>query len=207
METSLPLKEIVQNSPVIMVLIGCSFLFVAFALERLWYFAKVGKTKRELFLEIRQLVSEGKTKEAMEICRRHSSLMTEILHAGLSASHLSRADAEETIDIAQERGRGLLKRRLAVFGTLAYVAPLIGLLGTVVGVIRSFHDLSQNMAGGVNVVAAGISEALWATAAGILVAVPAAVLYNYFTSRTNDILSSAGTYAQELVVLLYGTKR
>jgi biopolymer transport protein ExbB len=84
---------------------------------------------------------------------------------------------------AKARERHRLERNLAFLGTLGSNAPFIGLFGTVIGIIKAFHDLAKNQAGGVTVVMAGISEALVATAVGLLVAIPAVVAFNYFNRR------------------------
>jgi len=83
-----------------------------------------------------------------------------------------------------------LDRRLSILGTIGSNAPFIGLLGTVLGIIKAFHDLSFNAAGGPSVVMAGIAEALVATAVGLLVAIPAVVFFNYFKSRQKQIMSN-----------------
>jgi len=85
----------------------------------------------------------------------------------------------------------LVEQRLAVLGTIANAAPFIGLLGTVIGIIRAFHSISMNMGSGITMVAGGISEALVSTAAGLGVAIPAAMLYNYYTFLSQRIASDA----------------
>jgi biopolymer transport protein ExbB len=97
----------------------------------------------------------------------------------------------------------LLNKHLGIFGTLAFIAPLLGLLGTVLGVIRAFRDLALSGSGGPTIVAAGIAEALIATAAGIAVAVTSAVLYNYFTTRLRTIVQQFDLLSQEVAILVY----
>lgn len=86
----------------------------------------------------------------------------------------------------------LVEKRLAVLGTIANAAPFVGLLGTVIGIIRAFHSISLNSAGGISTVAGGISEALISTAAGLAVAIPASMLYNYFSYHQQRIAKDAG---------------
>ncbi len=85
-----------------------------------------------------------------------------------------------------------LEGRLAMLGTIASAAPFVGLLGTVIGIIRAFHTISLNTGGGMASVAGGISEALFATAAGLAVAIPASMIYNYYTHQSNRIAKDAG---------------
>lgn len=86
----------------------------------------------------------------------------------------------------------LMEKRLALMGTLANAAPFVGLLGTVIGIIRSFHSISQASGGGLSTVAGGISEALVSTAAGLAVAIPASMLFNYYSFRHQRFTRDAG---------------
>src|SRR5207302_8681035 len=103
---------------------------------------------------------------------------------------------------AQQRMR--LERNLAFLGTLGNNAPFIGLFGTVLGIIKAFHDLAGNQAGGVAVVMAGISEALVATAVGLLVAIPAVVGFNYFNRRVRATIANVDSLAHVVLAQLKG---
>jgi biopolymer transport protein ExbB len=95
-----------------------------------------------------------------------------------------------------------LRSRLWILGTIGATAPFVGLFGTVVGIMRAFKDMAAHPGGGFTVVAAGISEALVATAAGIAVAIEAVVLYNYFSARVAAILVGFKVGAEEVLELL-----
>ena len=90
------------------------------------------------------------------------------------------------------------EKNLGWLGTMGNTAPLIGLLGTVWGIMRAFHDLARTGSAGPSVVAAGIAEALFTTAAGLLVAVPAVMLYNHFVRRMTVMLTEAENHARSL---------
>jgi biopolymer transport protein ExbB len=107
-----------------------------------------------------------------------------VIQAGLSAESPDAAHDAMAGTIAFEKLR--MERGLIVIGTVAGNAPFVGLFGTVLGIIKAFHDLSAENAGSANVVMAGISEALVATAVGLLVAIPAVVMFNYFQRRIKD---------------------
>lgn len=107
-----------------------------------------------------------------------------VLQAGLTAESADGAHDAMAGTIAFERLR--MERGLIVIGTVAGNAPFVGLFGTVLGIIKAFHDLSAENAGSANVVMAGISEALVATAVGLLVAIPAVVMFNYFQRRIKE---------------------
>jgi len=199
--------ELMKTSVVVMpLLLLASILLVAYALERFWYYNRAGKIDGKFLVEVRRLIRDGKAQEAIDHCDKHKGLVPEIVKAGLSAAHLSRIDAEDTMESYKERSQNLLKARLAVFGTISFIAPLLGLLGTVLGIMRSFHDLALSGSGGPTIVAAGIAEALVTTVAGIAVAVPSTIIYNYFTIRVRNTMVRIDTFTSELIILLYGER-
>ena len=109
---------------------------------------------------------------------------------------------ENALALYYQRVQALLSRRLGLFGTLSFISPLLGLLGTVLGVMRAFRDLALSGSGGPPIVAAGISEALISTAAGIAVAVTAALVYNYFNFRLKYVLNSLNIFGQEIAIMV-----
>jgi len=114
---------------------------------------------------------------------------------GLSEIGRGRDAAAEAMASVKSRERLSLEKRLGVLGTLGNNAPFIGLFGTVLGIIRSFADLAQNQGGGATVVMRGISEALVATAVGLLVAIPAVIAYNIFQGRVRRTMGRIDTMA------------
>ena len=99
----------------------------------------------------------------------------------------------------------LLERNVNLLGTMAAVAPLIGLLGTVWGIMRAFHDMALTGSAAPSVVAAGVAEALVTTAAGLVIAVPAVLLFNHFNRRMNTMLSIAENHTRSLRIALKDT--
>ncbi len=112
---------------------------------------------------------------------------------------------EELINGRAMLERNRLDKRLIILGTIGNNAPFIGLLGTVMGIIRAFHDLSQATTQGPQTVMAGISEALIATAVGLFVAIPAVVFYNYFKARQKGIVD--GAYATANVLMAFAKRK
>ena len=98
-----------------------------------------------------------------------------------------------------------LKKNLWVLGTIGSASPFVGLLGTVVGIVRAFHNMAEKGAGGFSVVAGGISEALIATAAGLVVAIVALITYNIFVTAANQTLNGVKLATEELLDLTYGS--
>ena len=203
---SLNFVELMKVSVVMPILLVASILVVAYALERFWYYWRAGGINSRFLVEVKRFIREGKVQEAVDYCDKHRGLVPEIVKAGLNASHLSRIDAEDTMESYKQRSQNLLRARLGVFGTLSFISPLLGLMGTVLGIMRSFHDLALSGSGGPTIVAAGISEALVTTVTGIAVAVPAAIIYNYFTSRLRNLMVRVDTFTSELIIILYGER-
>jgi len=116
----------------------------------------------------------------------------------LRNAHQSPPVVEEKMHIALSEQRLQLERNLGVLGTMGNTAPLIGLLGTVWGIMRAFHDMASTGSAGPSVVAAGVAEALFTTAAALVVAVPSVMLYNQFVRRIAVMLTQAENLARAL---------
>jgi len=194
---------ILQISLVMPVLLVLSVVMVGVFIERTLFYMRMGKIDPILFKNIKEYVVGGKLKEAEILAGKGQGLIAEALKAVLTASHSKdRAEMDHVLTLYFQRTQSLLSRRLGVFGTLSFISPLLGLLGTVLGVMAAFRDLAMTGSGGPGVVAAGISEALYATAAGIFVAVTAALIYNYFNFKLKHILNSLNIFGQEISLIV-----
>jgi len=132
----------------------------------------------------KHLIEKAQLKELMAACRQQPGPASSVLLASL-AGHAGLAERRAATERVLEREVALLEKGLPVLGTVGSVAPFVGLFGTVLGVMRAFRDLAGAANAGPGVVAVGISEALIGTAAGLFVAIPAVLAYNYFTTRAN----------------------
>ena len=119
----------------------------------------------------------------------------------------TREQAERITERNRVRMAGNLKKNLWVLGTIGSASPFIGLLGTVVGIVRAFHSMAEQGAGGFSVVAAGISEALVATAAGLIVAIIALITYNIFVTAANQTMSGIKLTLEELLDYSFETSK
>ena len=165
---------------------------VAVILERLWSTQRDRVLPRNLDLQVSELVRAGKLEEAIAVCRRDDSPLARILVAGLrkirsQRDGVSREELIEVLELTGKRELSALQRYVGILGTIAAIAPLLGLLGTVLGMIRTFAVIEVNGIGNPQLLAGGISEALTATAAGICIAVPAVVFYRLFLSRARAL--------------------
>lgn len=185
--------------PILLVL---SVLVLGQAIERLYVFWLGETLPTALWERVRVSLEHGDKTGALASARHGKGMVAQALERLLE---LPDPTAERLIEVFQlYRGRLQLDlgRRVGFFGTVSFIAPLIGLMGTVLGIMRAFHDLAAAGAGGPAVVAAGISEALVATAAGIGLAVVSAVLYNYFTLAIRHRLATVDLWVFELAQLL-----
>ena len=198
--------DLMSVSPIMPVILITSIVLVAYLIERSWYYHRAGRISGKFIVEVKHYVKSGRIKEAIKFCEQNSGLLPQIVKSGLESSHLSRSDAEETMETYKIRSQNLLKKRLPIFGTLSFISPLLGLLGTVMGIARAFRDVALSGSGGATIIAAGVSEALYTTMAGIIVAIPAAIAYNYFTNRLQNIMVRIDTFTQELSIMLYSER-
>lgn len=185
-------------SPVFLILIGCSIVTLGVAIERILYYWKRRTLPDELPSRLIDLVKRGQSREAVWSCGKTVHPFAPVAATLLENADASERTMEEKIQIALSEQKILLERNLGMLGTMAAVAPLIGLLGTVVGIMRAFHDMAQVGNAAPAVVAAGVAEALLTTAAGLVVAVPAVMLYNHLARRANTMLVVAENQARDL---------
>jgi biopolymer transport protein ExbB/TolQ len=164
----------------VVVLALLSVLSIAITLERAWAFRKFAAALAETFSSLRDAMKEGGLQAMSAVCRAKRSPLSDVLLSGLSRAGRSKEEVNEAMELAGRRELLKLERSLGILGTIGSTAPFIGLFGTVLGIIRAFSDLAIAQGASPAAVADGIAEALIATAAGLFVAVPAVVAYNYF---------------------------
>ncbi|HTY45053.1 MAG TPA: MotA/TolQ/ExbB proton channel family protein [Patescibacteria group bacterium] len=185
------------------ILLICSIFSFTIFLERFIYYRKKAKAKRAEFLEeLKKELEKGNTKKASEICQNTDAPFASVASAGIIHS----GQNEKAISNAMERAIAIettkLERYTSIVGTIGSTAVYVGLFGTVLGIIRAFRDISVNRAAGINIVISGISEALICTAAGLLVAVPAVIAYNYFVKKIDNFVTDMELCASEVNDLL-----
>ncbi len=198
--------EIIQAAGLpIWPLIFASIIALAIIGERFWALRSEVVAPSTLLPEVQKWLSQGGiTKETISRLQNHS-LLGELFASALANAKNSREVTKESIE---ETGRAVvhkLEKYLPTLGTIATVAPLLGLLGTVIGMVELFgsftssgHDVTQ--------FARGISVALYNTAAGIVVAVPAMIFYRYFRSKVDDLIVDMEQQAIKLVEIIHGDR-
>jgi biopolymer transport protein ExbB len=177
------LIKVFQSSPTMIVLLVCSIVTVGFAVERLLYFMGSQADVRRFMNEITALMKAGNARGALDLCQRTPKPVGRVMAQAVASLNRPHDEQVQRIDTAIELEQVEMERNTGVLGTMASIAPLLGLFGTVVGIIRAFADIARTGSGGGAVVAMGVSEALLTTAAGIIVAVIATVFFNVFVRR------------------------
>lgn len=181
--------ELVTAGGWLMVLILlCSIVAVAICIERLYTLNPKKIAPPHLLATVWKQLKAGEIDAGRLKSLRQSSPLGRILAAGLGNASHGRDVMKESIQEAASHVIHELERYLNTLGTIAAVAPLLGLLGTVVGMIKVFAEIMAQGTGNASALAGGISEALITTAAGLAVAIPALVMHRYFTGRIDGIV-------------------
>jgi biopolymer transport protein ExbB len=174
-------------------LLICSVVAVAIVIERLVFFSKQHGDSKDLLRQLGQRIAVDDLAGAVKICRSEKGMLPKILEFGLQRGNKNRADITDALSIALMEHLNSLERNLGVIGTIAVIAPFVGLFGTVLGIIHAFDDIALKGNSSPAVVAAGVGEALVTTAAGLFVAVISVIFFNYFKTRIK-------AYNQEMIV-------
>ncbi|MBN2208046.1 MAG: MotA/TolQ/ExbB proton channel family protein [Candidatus Coatesbacteria bacterium] len=170
------------GGPVMWPLLLSLLIGVGFSVERGIAFWTGSINAREFMVKIDAHVAKGDIKGALALCEATRGPIAAVIKAGLLRWDKGRKQVEKAIETAGSGAMSKLERGLTVLASVANIAPLLGFLGTVTGMIRSFGVIAKAGLSDPGLVAAGISEALITTAAGLIIAIPVLSAYNYFTS-------------------------
>jgi len=184
---------------VMMLLLALSVVSVAIIIERGFFFRAKRRALDSVDQTLSPLILRGDAEALRRAVADGSEPVLQAAVGGYDAPGRDRSATEKIVASVLGRQRVSLERRLTFLGTLGNNAPFIGLFGTVLGIIRAFHDLSLETKGNTGAVMAGISEALVATAVGLFVAIPAVLAYNYFQRQLDRTLSITESLAQQIV--------
>lgn len=188
-------------------LLFCSLIAWVVIFERAFRFQKLQRSLKEFHLEAMNLLLRKDLNQVKELCRKNDELPTsKLLQTAIERRYATDEKLKKNWVEALERKRQLVnldvKKNLWVLGTIGSASPFIGLAGTVIGILHAFAQMAREGAGGFAVVAAGISEALVATAAGIVVAVVSVLAYNIFQSRAAKFILLIKIQAEEFAEMI-----
>lgn len=179
-----------------------SLLAIAIFFERMFYLKSVKTSTRKFTERIRDLVRKGNINFAINACRKNFTPISQIILAALLKHGSSRDEIREAIEDTANREVPILERNLPILATIGNIAPLLGLLGTVFGMIKAFQVVSVVGVGNPEALAEGISEALLTTAFGLSVAIPTIVAYNYLANRVERQTREMESTCSEILDLL-----
>lgn len=184
----------------------CSIIAVAIIAERFWSLRKSRITPVDLVRKVWQWEKDGTLDQARIKFLRNSSPLGRILAAGLVNRKHHRDVMKESIEEVGRHVAHELDRFLNTLGTIAAISPLLGLLGTVIGMIKVFAVITSHGVGDPSILADGISTALITTAAGLSVAIPALMFYRYFRGKVNDLVVTMEQEAMKMIEVMHGLR-
>jgi len=196
---------IFESEWVLYLLIALSIISVAVMVERFAFYQRRKVNTDDLRKQLSDKLAKGDYSGAATLMEKQDSLETNVVLVGLQAAQKGPDSVEDLLAGALGREKARYEKRLSFLATLASNAPYIGLFGTVLGIVRSFRELSANMADASTSVMGGIAEALIATAVGLLVAIPAVVAYNIFKGRVKTSVTDCQMLSRVLLAQLKAT--
>ena len=199
--------EVIQKGgPLMYLIILCSILAFAVVLERLFHLHRARIDTKEFMSKIAITLKRNKIMEAIEMCNKTPGPIAHIMRSGILKHDRPRVEIREAIEDAGVHEVPRLEKNLGVLATIAHITPLIGLLGTVTGMVRAFQVIQEKATSLYPVnpgdLAGGIWEALITTVAGLSVAIPTFVAYNYFVSRVGGFVLDMEKSATGLINIL-----
>lgn len=190
---------------VLWLLLALSVVSFAIIVERMLYYQSQSADLDTLGDEVRKLCAAGHPEEARVRLAADKHVAASVVSSGLREWSRGPEAVSEAMSAAKAKSRLLLERNLAILGTLGSNSPFIGLFGTVIGIIKAFHDLAGAQNKGPAVVMGSLSEALVATAVGLMVAIPAVLFYNYFQRRVRAFLLGTDAMSHLVLAELHGS--
>ena len=199
--------ELISSGGWLMIpIIGCSILSLAICMERLWELRAKKVAPPDLMQNVWGWLKSGAmTAERMKELRA-SSPLGRVVVAGLNNARHGREIMKESIQEAASEVIHDMERFLTTLGTIAAITPLLGLLGTVIGMIKVFTEIMIQGTGNASVLAGGISEALITTASGLAVAIPTLIFHRYFQRKVDSLVVEMEQQAGKLVEVVHGER-
>ncbi len=198
---------IVKGGLVLWIIMALSLVGAAIIIERLLYFRKIRVDEEKLFQRIKASLEKGHFDEALAICDQNLSPLSGLMRVGIEHRAYPEATMKEVLKDAAAQEVPRLEKGISALGTIAHIAPLLGLLGTVTGTMKAFGVLGRfGSVADPSILARGVSEALITTVGGIVVAVPAVIFYNYLVTKVNLILVKMENQVNAFVLMINASR-
>ncbi|MBP9733804.1 MAG: MotA/TolQ/ExbB proton channel family protein, partial [Candidatus Omnitrophica bacterium] len=192
-----------KGGPIMWPILACSFVAFAIVIERALYLRRVTIDTRKFSEQISRSIKRNRVMDAVDLCEKTPGPVAHIVKEGILKHDRTRAEIREAIEDAALHEVPMLEKRLPVLATIAHISPLLGLLGTVTGMVEAFRVIQEKSSAVAPVnpgdLAGGIWEALLTTVFGLCVAIPTFVAYNYLTSRVDGLVLDMEKSASDLI--------
>ena len=182
------LEIISKGGPLMIALFICSVLALAMIVERLIVLRRSRILRVDLLVEMEIAIKNKDYKSALSWCEKANTSMTRLAKVALINSHKPSDELKESLEAAGRKEVPILERYFTALYTISVITPLLGLLGTVMGMIHVFDTIVSEGGGDTSLLAGGISEALITTASGLTIAIPVLIFYNFFTRKVDNLL-------------------
>ena len=196
------LDFIIKSGVFIYPIIVCSILSLAIFLEKVWSLRRNRIMPVDFLNEIEQYLKKEKNSEALRLCNSNGSSIARIFSAGIKNYGKRREVIKERIEEIGRMEASVLGRYVEALATIASISTLLGLLGTIAGMIKIFSVISSQNVVNPSTLAGGISEALYTTAAGLTVAIPTLIFYRYLSGKSNALISEMEACSIQMVELI-----
>ncbi len=200
------MEWLIKGGPMMVPILLCSVIAFAVMAERIMYFRKIRMNTRKFMGEISYALKRNRADEAIEMCDKSPGPLPRVLKAGILKYDRQRPEIKEAIQDAALHEIPRIEKNIGILATVAQVSPVLGLLGTVLGMVEIFQKIQQRSAAMLpstpSDLSAGVWQALIATVAGLVVAIPALTAYNYFVSKANYMIRDMEISATDLVNIL-----
>ncbi len=192
-----------KGGVVLWLLVAISALVIALIIERLLYFRRISVDESKLYDRIKASLEKGHIDEALAICDQNLSPFASLMRTGIENRDYPRTIQKEMLEDAAAQEAPRIEKNIVAIGTIANISPLIGLLGTVTGTMKSLGVLGRfGAVSDPSVLAGGLSEALINTVSGIIVAVLAFIFHNYLVARANNYVLRLEGQVNTLILMI-----
>ncbi|MEK7790744.1 MAG: MotA/TolQ/ExbB proton channel family protein [Deltaproteobacteria bacterium] len=194
----------IKGGPVMWPILTCSIVALAIFLERILSLRRHKIIPRDLSDTVDELVSQKKFSEAKTLCKQNKSSFSKIVLTALKHEGKQRNLIKENVEESGKKESLQLGKNIHALATIAHISPLLGLLGTVLGMLHVFSVITEKGVGNAQSLAGGISQALITTVAGLIVAIPTVVAYRYLNARVKTFVTEIEEYSLKIVDELTG---
>ncbi len=180
----------------------CSILSLAIFLEKLWVLRVKKIIPPQFLIDVEHMLRSEKINESISLCKETDTPLSRILLNGIKNYGKRREEIKEIIEEVGKREAAYLDKYVETLGTIASVATLLGLLGTISGMIKIFSVIAHYQVVNPSMLAGGISEALYTTAAGLSVAIPTIIFYRYISNKSDSLILEMEEYCLSMAELI-----